>query len=85
MQEFPEKLWKKSTLKDLIRKIAKTGGIKRYPGSGRPRIVRTPENISMVGTLICNQDSDDTHAVNIGTFVYLLFHSKMCFYDIIHS
>ena len=85
MLELPEKIWKKPTLKDLIRKIAKTGRIKRYPGSGRSRIVRTPENISTVGTLICNQGNDDTHAVNIGKFVYLLFHSHMSFYDIMHS
>ena len=62
MREFPDKNWKSSTLKDLLRKIDKTGGVQRYPGSGRPKTVRVPDNISMVEDLILSQDSDDTHA-----------------------
>ena len=62
IKEFPCKNWKSSTLKDLLRKIDKTGDVKRYPGSGRPRSIRVEENISTVGDLILSQDSDDTHA-----------------------
>ena len=47
MREFPDKDWKPS-LKDLLRKIDKTGGVQRYPGSGRPRTARIPNNISTV-------------------------------------
>ena len=36
IREFPNKNWKSSPLKDLLRKIDKTGHVQRYPGSGRP-------------------------------------------------
>ena len=46
----------------MLRKIDKTGDVQRYPGSGRPRTVRIPDNISTVEDLILNQNNDRTHA-----------------------
>ena len=37
--EFPWKNWKTGTLRDLLRKIARTGDCKGQPGSGRPKTV----------------------------------------------
>ena len=56
--EFPNKNWKSSPLKDLLRKIDKTGDAQRYPGSGRPRTSRVPGNVSIVEDLILSQDND---------------------------
>lgn len=56
MREFPSRKWKKSTLNDLIRKIDKTGTADRAPGSGRPRSVRTQDNIQVVEELVCSQE-----------------------------
>ena len=52
IREIPNKNWKPSLLKDLLRKIDKTGNVQRYPGGGRPRTVRVPNNISTVKGLI---------------------------------
>ena len=48
IKKFPNKHWKVSTLNDLIRKIDSTGNCKRRVGSGRPKSVRTAENIHKV-------------------------------------
>jgi hypothetical protein len=52
--EFPNKLWKLQTLKDLIKKIELTGSAARISGSGRPRTVRTTGNVLLVKNLICS-------------------------------
>lgn len=57
MKEFPLRKWNKSTLKDLIRKIDKTGSANRTSGSGRPRSSRTSENIQIVKELVCSQEN----------------------------
>lgn len=44
--EFPNKNWKSSPSKDLLKKIDKTGDEQRNPGSGRPRTVRMTDNYS---------------------------------------
>ena len=62
MREFSDKNWKPLTLKDLLRKIDKTGDMQCYPGRGRLRTVHVPDNISMVQNLIQTQGNDDTHA-----------------------
>lgn len=62
MYEFPDKNWKSSALIDLLRKIDKTGDVQCYPGSGRPRTGRVPDNISTAEYLILSQDNGDTHA-----------------------
>src|SRR6218665_3513887 len=54
--EFPKRQWKRSTLNDLIKKIDKTGDTNRKQGSGRPRSVRTADNIVKVEELISTQE-----------------------------
>src|SRR5271166_1813765 len=56
LKEFPEKHWSVSSLTRLIRKIDNKGSVKRTPGSGRPRAVRSQENIDLVQELICSQE-----------------------------
>lgn len=55
-REFPNKLWGKSSLYRLIRKIITTGTSDRKKGSGRPRSVRTGDNIALVEELTLSQD-----------------------------
>lgn len=62
LKEFPQKVWNKNGLDVLLRKIRSTGTVDRQPGSGRPRTVRTPENIDAVHDLILSQeDAPQTH------------------------
>jgi len=57
MKMFPNKLWNKSSIDRLIRKIDIDGDTRRRAGSGRPKSVRTVENIALVDDLICSQES----------------------------
>lgn len=57
MKMFPDKLWNKNSIDRLIRKIDRDGSTRRKPGSGRPKSVRTAENIALVGEMICSQES----------------------------
>src|SRR6218665_820951 len=52
IKEFPQKGWNKNGLDVLLRKILKTASMDRQPGSGRPRSVRTSENIDAVNDLV---------------------------------
>lgn len=62
MKEFPQKGWKRSGLDFLLRKIWATGSVDRQPGSGRPRLVRTDDNIAAVHDLVLSQeDAPQTH------------------------
>lgn len=62
MKEFPQKGWKRSGLDFLLRKIWATGSVDRQPGSGRPRSVRTDDNIAAVHDLALSQeDAPQTH------------------------
>jgi inhibitor of nuclear factor kappa-B kinase subunit alpha len=62
LKEFPQKVWNKNGLDVLLRKIRSTGTVDRQPGSGRPRTVRTPENIDAVYDLVLSQeDAPQTH------------------------
>ena len=45
IEEFPGRVWKRSTIRDLIPKIKGTGTSDRREGSGRPRTARTTENL----------------------------------------
>ena len=50
-------------MKTLVKKIDETGEVKRQEGSGRPRSVRTEENIESVEELILSQeDNPGTHS-----------------------
>ena len=66
INEFRDNNWRYSIWWNLLRKIDKTGDVKRYPCSGRPRTMRVPDNISMVEDLILSQDNDDNHGRPIG-------------------
>jgi inhibitor of nuclear factor kappa-B kinase subunit alpha len=62
LAEFPNKNWKLGGLNALIRKIDSFGTIQRLPGQGRPRSVRTVENIAAVEGLVLSQDDQpQTH------------------------
>lgn len=58
MKEFPNRGWTLGGLRKLIKKIDQTGDIERQKGSGRPRSVRTEENIEKVEALILSQEDD---------------------------
>ena len=54
---YPEKKWSLTTLKRLCRQIDKTGSaVERKAGSGRPKSVRSNENIAKVQDLLCSQE-----------------------------
>ena len=74
---FPNKNWKSSPLKDLLRKIDKTGDVQHYPGSGRPGTVRVPDNISTVEDLILSQ-CNDINMLLIKNRISLKNHAKFC-------
>lgn len=57
IKEFPQKGWNKNGLDVLLRKIRATASVDRKPGSGRPRSVRTPENINTVQDLVLSQEN----------------------------
>ena len=55
LREFPERQWKESTVVDFLKKLRESGSEERRPGSGRPKSVRTYENIEKVGEFILSQ------------------------------
>jgi transposase len=57
IKEFPQKRWRRSTLNDFLKRIRENGTIDRKEGSGRPRSVRTVENIAEVSELVLSQDN----------------------------
>ena len=62
IKEFPEKGWSRSGLDKLLSKFDSIGSVQRLPGSGRPRSMRTVQNIEAVESLILSQeDLPQTH------------------------
>ena len=60
--EFPSKNWKRGGLNDLLKKVRETGSTDRQTGSGRPRSIRTDDNVTAVEDLILSQeDQPQTH------------------------
>ena len=53
---IPTEVWSRASLDRLIQKIDAHGVTDRRPGSGRPKSVRTTDNIAVVQDLTCNQD-----------------------------
>ena len=51
-------IWTLGGIKDLLRRIDKTGDIERKEGSGRPRTVRTNENIEAVHEMVLSQEGE---------------------------
>ena len=49
LKMFPEKQWTLAGLNHLVRKIDKTGDVRRKSGSGQPRRTRTDVVIDRVG------------------------------------
>ena len=54
--EFPNKNWARRGLEKLIQKIDKFGTVRHLPGAGRPRSVRTTDNIALVEELVLSQE-----------------------------
>ena len=62
LREFPSKVWSRSGLDSLLRRIDEFGSADRKAGSGRPKSARTSINIGKVEELICSQeDAPGTH------------------------
>ena len=62
IKEFPNKKWSKSSVEDFQKRLRTTGSIERAPGSGRPRMTCTAENIDAVGDLVQSQENQpQTH------------------------
>lgn len=54
---YPQKNWNLSTLKEICRRIDRTGSaVERQAGSGRPKSARSTDNITKVQQLICSQE-----------------------------
>lgn len=61
--DHPEYGWNVNTVKSLLKKIDETGDAHRKEGSGRPRSVRTEENIELVEEMILSQEGEPgTHS-----------------------
>jgi len=45
------------TVEDFQKRLRTMGSIERAPGSGRPRTMRTAENIDAVGDLVQSQEN----------------------------
>ena len=56
IHEFLNKPWSASGLHKLIKKIDNTGGTDRTNSSGRPKSVRTQDNIDDVSLRVLSQD-----------------------------
>jgi inhibitor of nuclear factor kappa-B kinase subunit alpha len=54
---YPDRKWSLTSIKRICKMIDTTGSaLERKPGSGRPKTVRTTENIARVEELICSQE-----------------------------
>ena len=61
-EEFPNNKWSKRGVEDFQKQLRTTGSIERAPGSGRPRTMRTAENVDAVGDLVQSQENQrQTH------------------------
>jgi len=56
ISEFPKKTWSRRGLQNFLRRLRMTGSIERAPGSGRPRMVRTAENVHAVEELVQSEE-----------------------------
>ena len=63
IKDHPEKNWGLRNVGYLLKKIDKTGDVKKHEGSGRPKSSRTENNINAVKKLISSrEDKPGTHA-----------------------
>jgi len=56
ISEFLKKNWSRCRVQNFLRRLRMTGSIERAPGSGRPRMVRTGENVHAVEELVQSQE-----------------------------
>ena len=56
-KEFLNKKWSRRDVEDFQKRLRTTGSIERAPGSGRPRMTRTAENVDAVGDLVQSQEN----------------------------
>ena len=59
LKKFPEKPWTRGGLDYLLRKIDETGSVERRRGSGRPKTIRTGDNIAVVDELAQSQENEE--------------------------
>ena len=57
MKEFSQKGSSRASFDRCIQKIDAHGTTDRHSGSGRPKFVRTTDNIAVVQDFICSQDN----------------------------
>jgi len=55
-KKFPNKRWSVASVNRLIKKIDNYRSAERKSGSGRPRSLRTADNVSLIQDMICSQD-----------------------------
>ena len=72
MKEFPQKGWSRASYDRLIHKTDAHGTTDRRPGNGRPKSVRTTDNIA-VSQDVCSQDAPQTHYVLCGAPIVVHF------------
>jgi len=85
IKEFPQKGWNKHGLDVLLRKIRKTASVDHQHCSGRPRSVRTPENIDAVNDLVLSHEgAPQTHRTTRQIQIEIGM-SKGTVYRIIHD
>ena len=61
--DYSEYEWNVNGIKKLLKKIDETGDVARKEGSGRPKSVRTEENIEQVEEMILSKkDQPETHS-----------------------
>ena len=56
LEEFPNRGWTLGCLSILLKKFNETGSVQKKAGSGRPRSVRTEQNVDQVSTAILSKD-----------------------------
>jgi len=62
VKEFPNKKWSKRGVEDFQKRLRTTGSIEGPPGSGRPRMTCTAENVDAVEDLVHSQENQpQTH------------------------
>jgi hypothetical protein len=57
LNEFPNRNWSRRGQDELIKKIDRFGSIQHRPGAGRPRSVRTDDNVDRVADLVQSQEN----------------------------
>ena len=62
-EKFPNKRWSVTSMNRLTEKNY-CGSTERKSGSGRPRSLRTADNVSMIQDMMCSQDDAPCSHIN---------------------